>query len=211
MKKIIFFLYVFGNIFILFSQKSISKTIDFKGESILINLGNIDHLELIQLSENKVKITTNERQQEASFLRIIQDKKKLTIHAVQTPNLKKQLPACIEQPLLTSYKISVPKKAKIVVVIKSGNFLVSKFNGFLDLQLEDGEVVLKDISGIIKINNIDGIISCSTKIQNIKANSHLGKVFVTKSTISKTKNYFKEMLIIESIRGNIFINTNKMP
>jgi len=210
-KKILFILLVSGSVLGVFPQKSISQTIDFKGDFIRVNLGKIDHLELVQSSDNKVSIATNELQQEASFLKIEQEKNGLFINAVQTQVLQEELPACVEQPLFTSYKISIPKDVKVFITIKSGNFFTSNFNGFLDVQVQEGEINLKNILGNIKINNIDGVVFCTTTIQHITAISHLGKVYLQKRKPVTNKKSIKELLKIESIRGNIFVNTNKTP
>jgi len=210
-KKILFILLVSGSILRMFPQKSVTKIIDFNGDFIRINLGKIDHLELIQSSKNKVNIVANELQQESSFLKIENQKNELFIDAVQTEILKDERPACIEQPLFTSYKISVPKNVKVFITIKSGNFFTSNYNGFLDLQVQEGEINLKNILGNIKIINIDGIIFCTTAIKNIIAISHLGNVYLQKEKPVKNNKSIRELLKIETIRGNIFVNTNKTP
>ena len=100
---------------------------------------------------------------------------------------------------------------QITVNIDSGNFSANHFTGDLNLNINNGEVVCTNCSGNINIKNIDGIIICNTTIQNIQANSHLGKVVQGQKKYTKSKKDTKDLLIIETIRGNIFINSNKMP
>ena len=192
-----------------FSQKSIQKTIDFNGADIQIDLGKIDRLQLRQSDKKQVIISTTELEQEASFLKIKQQQNTLLIQSKQTNIAKPELPACIEQPLFTSYSITIPKNVKVFVTINSGNFITDNFNGFLELSVKEGEIILNHILGNVKINTIDGVIIASTNIQKIQAKSHLGKVSVNKK--EKKSKHLNDLLIIETIRGNIFINTDKTP
>ncbi len=211
MKNHLFLLLFFSCVYFLFAQKSTKKEIAFKGDFIQIDLGKIDHLEIQQINQPKITISTKELQQEATFLQVKQENNSLYIRENNTNINKMELPACIEQPLFTSYVIRIPKHIKITVNIDSGNFSTTHFTGNLNLNINNGEVICSNCSGNINIKNIDGIIICSTTIQNIQANSHLGKVVQGQKKYTKSKKDTKDLLIIETIRGNIFINSNKMP
>jgi hypothetical protein len=186
------------------------QSIDFKGELIQIDLGDIDHLELKQTNNNKVIISTNQLEQEATFLNITQHNEKLCIKSQDTIINKPEMPACITQPLYTSYGIRIPKGIMVKISINSGNFKVNNFKGNMELAVNNGEIELDNCLGNILIKNIDGIITCTTNVQHIEAKSHLGKVFFKKGIAKNIKKDVNNMLIIESIRGNIFINTKKI-
>ncbi len=211
MKNHLYLFILLGSISFLFAQKNTKKVIDFNGDFIQIDLGKIDHLEIQQTNQSKVTISTKELQQEASFLQVEQENSTLYIRQNNTNINRVELPACIEQPLFTSYVIRIPKNIKIMVNIDSGNFSTNHFTGDLNLNINNGEVDCSNCSGNINIKNIDGIIICNTTIQNIQANSHLGKVVQGQKKYTKSKKDTKDLLIIETIRGNIFINSNKMP
>jgi len=209
MKNFLFLLFFLSSINFLFAQKNTKKEIDFNGNFIQIDLGKIDHLEIQQTNQSKVTISTKELQQEATFLQIEQENSGLYIRENSAHNIKEELPACIEEPLFTTYKITIPNQVKVYININAGNFYSENFNGFLKLNVDNGEIFLKNCTGNITIKNIDGIINCTTSIQDIVAKSHLGKEEIFKKPGASLKNNIKNMLRIESIRGNIFINAKK--
>ncbi len=206
MKKLLFFVNVCF-VINLYSQKAITKTVPFTNGIIEINLGDIDQLILIQTNKKEVSVSTTELDNEASFFTIKPSEKGIIIASKQVQNLKPELPACIPQPLFTTYTIKIPIKAEVIITMQSGNFYSENFSGKLQLDNANGEIYLDNCFGNIQINNIDGIITCITKMNQIKVKNHLGKTFINKPKSKKRNNNY--LLNIKTIRGNVFINTAK--
>jgi hypothetical protein len=209
MNKIFIYLLAVLVYFNMYSQKRIHKIIDFKGTYLRTNLGEIDHLKLVQSDVRQVVITAVESKPESNILKINQSDNSLYIEAIKTDFDNQDLPVCIEQPLFTSYSITIPKNIKVLITIESGNFIAKNFDGFLDLKVKQGEIILEDVSGNIKVDLIDGNVFCETNIFNIKATSNQGKILIDKS--KNNQKYLNDLLIIKSINGNIFINKDKTP
>lgn len=200
-----------------FAQKTVTKEIDFLGETIFVSLENIDQLELKHTNDTKIIVTSSEQADEVSFFTIKANRTKAFIKNTKAKT-KRISNACIETPLLSSYVIFIPKKLQVNIVIHNGNFKTDFFFGVLNLEIDSGEVELNKFKGIVKIKNINGNIFCNFNQGELIINNHLGKTNCTlKSKNLKKSNQNingflqnrKNYLEIETIQGNIYIKSTE--
>ena len=83
---------------------------------------------------------------------------------------------CAVQPVYTAYKIELPKKRRVELVVSEGNIDIINFNGQLIAKLEKGEINLEPFEGIVDLFLNIGNIKCVLKNTTIEAETNLGLI-----------------------------------
>ncbi len=116
--KLLKLLFIFLNFTIVFSQKTVVKSKSLDTDVIVINLDNIDNLSIVCSNTNTIQVVANEMVNEQSFFTISTAGNTTIIESFQKNKTHKAQNVCFEQPLLTTYKITIPENKKVEINIK---------------------------------------------------------------------------------------------
>ena len=215
-------LILIANLFIfttIFCQKTVVKTVASNAKNIIIQLDNIDILSLKTTNTKVISVTATELISEASYFTLSEEKGSVIIKSVSKSESEKPVNVCFEQPLLTSYRIEIPKNKTVEIQINNGNFSSNKFVGNLVLNLKQGEIAINDFIGNINILNISGKIDCSFLNGKIVAETKLGAItskldklnlVINQNLVTGFVNNELNSLKIQTVRANINLKPLKI-
>lgn len=202
------------------AQKIVIKEIDYNNQSIEIQLGDIDLLEIVHSDEKKISMSLQDYAENPVDLNIASsDELILFTTSVITPigeDLKINK-FCYEQPLFPSYRLMIPQGCDITVTFKNGNFSTQNFTGNLILRLNTGDLTIDGFKGSINAELFSGNVDVTIKDTETAILSNHGKITTTfpvkkwrrtNISLEGTLGLKDNLLIVQSINGNILLNSS---
>jgi len=201
-----------------YGQEVVEKKIISKAGTIVIEFGMIDHIELLNSSEdNSVRVRAEGSVLPPGF-DIDEKEGHVLIRDHVVPDLNEfvnDASVCIEAPDYPSYKISIPQNRALYVSFLEGNFYTEKFEGDLNLKVENGIIKITEMRHPVKVRlhtgrvfvknirdtKIDAETSLGVLVNNVSdtdAGSSNSKLF---ETIGRPTN----SIMIRSIMANIYL------
>lgn len=122
------------------------------------------------------------------------------------------------QPNYPNYTISIPKGVQVKVIYDKGDFEAKKFQGNLELNLNQGKVNIEDFKGSVTVQSFSGKINCT--LNNAKINIENSKGALVSKLVDKnlitTKNTIKgfyksklNSLTIKTVHAKVMLSTVK--
>ena len=126
---------------------------------------------------------------------------------------------CMVEPNYTSYQIYVPKNRVLHISFMEGNFYADKFEGDLNLRVEDGIIKLKDMNFPVKLSlNAGSVFLQDIRNAKIDAETNLGILvnhIFEEDTIMQSKKLLQTIgdpnnsIVIRTILANIYLYGSK--
>ncbi len=126
---------------------------------------------------------------------------------------------CMIEPNYTSYQIYVPKNRALYISFMEGNFYADKFEGDLNLKVEDGIIKLKDMNFPVKLSlNAGSVFLHGLRNTKIDAETNLGILvndISEEDSIMPNKKLYQTVgnpnnsIVIRTILANIYLYGSK--
>ena len=213
-----YFLFFLGFLQLTFGQHLVEKSVDVRSKNIEISCRNIDHLQLRSTSNKTVKINLTDAQDRFTNIDVYYENDKLIIKQKESQPQETINKFCVEQPIFASYIISVPNDSQVFINIISGNLNISHFKGFINAQLETGNVILENNTGEVNLKIVDGSVNSVIKNSQLNLTTNLGEIESKLPHLPASKNkksligFYKNdqnKLSIKAIKANIAIEAAK--
>lgn len=203
-------------------QEIVEQTIASKAKTIIIEFDLIDHIQLYNSGdESSIKVRAEASGQSPSFQLeetgdqvLLRDNEQL-VSAGSLGDDK----VCMVEPNYTSYQIYVPKNRALHISFMEGNFYADKFEGDLNLKVEDGIIKLKDMNFPVKLSlNAGSVFLQDIRNAKIDAETNLGILvnhIFEEDTIMQSKKLLQTIgdpnnsIIIRTILANIYLYGSK--
>lgn len=203
-------------------QEIVEQTIASKAKTIIIEFDLIDHIQLYNSGdESSIKVRAEASGQSPSFQLeetgdqvLLRDNEQL-VSAGSLGDDK----VCMVEPNYTSYQIYVPKNRALHISFMEGNFYADKFEGDLNLKVEDGIIKLKDMNFPVKLSlNAGSVFLQDIRNAKIDAETNLGILvnhIFEEDTIMQSKKLLQTIgdpnnsIVIRTILANIYLYGSK--
>lgn len=161
-----------------YGQEVVEQRIESKAKNIIIEFDLIDHIQLFNaVDESTITVRAEGSVQSPSFQLeetdghvLIRDNELL----VSEESLGDDK-VCMIEPNYTSYQIYVPKNRTLYISFMEGNFYSDKYEGDLNLKVEDGIIKLKDMNFPVKLSlNAGSVFLHEIRNTKIDAETNLG-------------------------------------
>jgi len=173
------------------------KTIYSTSKILIIELESINSLELININnENSFKIIS----EDVGFSNIPKVYVENGVVYVKVKSDSNKISGSEKtkyragQPLYPKYTIELPNNINTTVLYEKGKFIVNKFKGNLDLQINNyGSVEINEYIGSVDIESFSGIIDCTLTNVSIDVETSKGKIesFLKDNRLKETETSLK--------------------
>ena len=200
------------------AQARLLETLEIDADRIVIDLGIIDHLKLTNSDSEQLRIhAENSRGVPRTEL---QDKgRTLYIGSVFTRQIEEEPvladKLCSVEPVYPSFEIFIPRDKKVLVTIGKGNLYADRYQGDLDLKMEEGVVRLQDMQGEVSMKVDRGRIWVSGLDQRkVLAETSMGELVLQREdgTREEIEKYLEEefgtpmrALKVSTVMGSIYL------
>ena len=162
------------------AQTELEETLESNARRVVIDLGIIDHLQLVNSDSDALRVHA-ENSQGAPRTELKDNGQTLYIGSTFTrlieeePLMEDKL--CSIEPLYPSFQIAIPSGKEVQVSIGKGNLYAEDYEGDLELRLEEGLVRLDQVEGSVKMYVHRGQIRVSGLEQmKVLAQTSMGKL-----------------------------------
>ncbi len=199
---------------------TVEKSVDYNNQTIEIQFGDIDLLEITHTEDQKVSLSMQDYKENPIQVDIKSKDDVIAITSINFTSIEadsKMDKFCYEQPLFPSYKLMLPKGCNIAIIFENGNFSTQNFIGNLNLRLNTGDVTIDDFEGNINAELFSGNIDATIKDTEVAIRSNHGKITTTfpsndwqttDISLNGTLGTKKNLLKVQSINANIMLNSS---
>lgn len=205
-----------------YGQEVVEQRIESKAKNIIIEFDLIDHIQLFNaVDQSTITVRAEGSVQSPSFQ--LEETDGHVLIRDNEPFVSEESlgddKVCMIEPNYTSYQIYIPKNRTLYISFMEGNFYTDKFEGDLNLKVEDGIIKLKDMHFPVKLSlNGGSVFLQEIKNTKIDAETNLGSLV---NDIAETESNMpiKKLLqtignpdnsiVIRTILANIYLYGSK--
>lgn len=205
-----------------YGQEVVEQRIESKAKNIIIEFDLIDHIQLFNaVDQSTITVRAEGSVQSPSFQ--LEETDGHVLIRDNEPFVSEESlgddKVCMIEPNYTSYQIYIPKNRTLYISFMEGNFYTDKFEGDLNLKVEDGIIKLKDMHFPVKLSlNAGSVFLQEIKNTKIDAETNLGSLV---NDIAETESNMpiKKLLqtignpdnsiVIRTILANIYLYGSK--
>lgn len=163
-----------------YGQEVVEQRIESKAKNIIIEFDLIDHIQLFNaVDQSTITVRAEGSVQSPSFQ--LEETDGHVLIRDNEPFVSEESlgddKVCMIEPNYTSYQIYIPKNRTLYISFMEGNFYTDKFEGDLNLKVEDGIIKLKDMHFPVKLSlNGGSVFLQEIKNTKIDAETNLGSL-----------------------------------
>lgn len=163
-----------------YGQEVVEQRIESKAKNIIIEFDLIDHIQLFNaVDQSTITVRAEGSVQSPSFQ--LEETDGHVLIRDNEPFVSEESlgddKVCMIEPNYTSYQIYIPKNRTLYISFMEGNFYTDKFEGDLNLKVEDGIIKLKDMHFPVKLSlNAGSVFLQEIKNTKIDAETNLGSL-----------------------------------
>lgn len=200
----------------LFSQKIAFKTIESSAINIEINSMGLDDLVIENSKSNTLEIELYSDDAENHHI-VVEEKYDRLYISFEAKEFQEPA-APVMKPITERLKranavLKIPVGRYLAVFGLNNNISATNFKGDISISIENGIVKLGEIQQNVAVKLYAGNVFASVEKSNITINSSLGKIKIDdklyNKKVSLKNESFVKSLLINTIKANVFLSTNK--